>query len=42
MPYGAVGVTWWLVEFAAEAISVDWVRAVIRNGSLAQRYGNAA
>lgn len=35
-PYGAVGATWWLVEFAADAVSVDWVRAVIGDGPPAQ------
>ena len=31
-PYAAVGATWWLVEFPWDAVSVDQVRAVIRDG----------
>jgi alkanesulfonate monooxygenase SsuD/methylene tetrahydromethanopterin reductase-like flavin-dependent oxidoreductase (luciferase family) len=34
-PYGAVGATWWLVEFPWDALSVDQVRAVIRDGPAA-------
>jgi hypothetical protein len=34
-PYRAAGATWWLVEFAAEAVSADSARAVIRDGALA-------
>jgi hypothetical protein len=30
--YAAAGVTWWLVEFSWDAISVDQVRGVIRDG----------
>jgi hypothetical protein len=33
--FRSAGVTWWLVEFAVEAGSVDSVRAVIRDGALA-------
>jgi alkanesulfonate monooxygenase SsuD/methylene tetrahydromethanopterin reductase-like flavin-dependent oxidoreductase (luciferase family) len=31
-PYIAAGATWWLVEFPWDAVSVDQVRAVIRDG----------
>jgi alkanesulfonate monooxygenase SsuD/methylene tetrahydromethanopterin reductase-like flavin-dependent oxidoreductase (luciferase family) len=31
-PYAAAGATWWLVEFPWDAVSVDQVRAVIRDG----------
>jgi alkanesulfonate monooxygenase SsuD/methylene tetrahydromethanopterin reductase-like flavin-dependent oxidoreductase (luciferase family) len=31
-PYVAAGATWWLVEFPWDAVSVDQVRAVIRDG----------
>jgi alkanesulfonate monooxygenase SsuD/methylene tetrahydromethanopterin reductase-like flavin-dependent oxidoreductase (luciferase family) len=31
-PYAAAGATWWLVEFPWDAVSVDQVRAVIREG----------
>jgi alkanesulfonate monooxygenase SsuD/methylene tetrahydromethanopterin reductase-like flavin-dependent oxidoreductase (luciferase family) len=31
-PYAAVGATWWMVEFPSEAVSVDQVRRVIRDG----------
>ena len=31
-PYLAAGATWWLVEFPWDALSVDQVRAVIRDG----------
>lgn len=31
-PYAAVGATWWLVEFPGDAVSVDQVRGVIRDG----------
>jgi alkanesulfonate monooxygenase SsuD/methylene tetrahydromethanopterin reductase-like flavin-dependent oxidoreductase (luciferase family) len=34
-PYAAAGATWWLVEFPAEAATVDLVRAVIRDGPAA-------
>jgi alkanesulfonate monooxygenase SsuD/methylene tetrahydromethanopterin reductase-like flavin-dependent oxidoreductase (luciferase family) len=34
-PYVAAGATWWLVEFPWDAVSVDQVRAVIRDGPLA-------
>jgi alkanesulfonate monooxygenase SsuD/methylene tetrahydromethanopterin reductase-like flavin-dependent oxidoreductase (luciferase family) len=30
VPYGDAGATWWLVEFPAEAVSIDQVRGVIR------------
>ena len=35
-PYRDAGATWSLVEFAAEAVSIDGVRSVVRNGPLAQ------
>ena len=31
-PYAAAGATWWLVEFPWDALSIDQVRAVIRDG----------
>jgi alkanesulfonate monooxygenase SsuD/methylene tetrahydromethanopterin reductase-like flavin-dependent oxidoreductase (luciferase family) len=31
-PYAAVGATWWMVGFPWDAVSVDQVRAVIRDG----------
>jgi alkanesulfonate monooxygenase SsuD/methylene tetrahydromethanopterin reductase-like flavin-dependent oxidoreductase (luciferase family) len=31
-PYAAAGATWWLVEFPWDALSVDQVRTVIRDG----------
>jgi alkanesulfonate monooxygenase SsuD/methylene tetrahydromethanopterin reductase-like flavin-dependent oxidoreductase (luciferase family) len=31
-PYAAAGATWWLVEFPWDALSVEQVRAVIREG----------
>ena len=31
-PYFAAGATWWLVEFPWDALSIDQVRAVIRDG----------
>jgi alkanesulfonate monooxygenase SsuD/methylene tetrahydromethanopterin reductase-like flavin-dependent oxidoreductase (luciferase family) len=34
-PYAAAGATWWLVEFPWEAVSVDQVRGVIRDGPAA-------
>jgi alkanesulfonate monooxygenase SsuD/methylene tetrahydromethanopterin reductase-like flavin-dependent oxidoreductase (luciferase family) len=34
-PYRAAGATWWLAEFAADAVSVDRVHAVIRDGPIA-------
>jgi alkanesulfonate monooxygenase SsuD/methylene tetrahydromethanopterin reductase-like flavin-dependent oxidoreductase (luciferase family) len=34
-PYRAAGATWWLAEFAAAAVSVDRVHAVIRDGPIA-------
>lgn len=34
-PYVAVGATWWLVEFPPDAVSVDQVRGVLRNGPAA-------
>jgi alkanesulfonate monooxygenase SsuD/methylene tetrahydromethanopterin reductase-like flavin-dependent oxidoreductase (luciferase family) len=33
--YAAAGATWWLVEFPWDAVSVDQVRAVIRDGPAA-------
>ena len=34
-PYFAAGATWWLVEFPWDAVSIDQVRAVIRDGPAA-------
>jgi alkanesulfonate monooxygenase SsuD/methylene tetrahydromethanopterin reductase-like flavin-dependent oxidoreductase (luciferase family) len=34
-PYAAAGATWWLVEFPAQAATVDLVGAVIRDGPVA-------
>jgi alkanesulfonate monooxygenase SsuD/methylene tetrahydromethanopterin reductase-like flavin-dependent oxidoreductase (luciferase family) len=34
-PYAAAGATWWLVEFPWDALSVEQVRAVIREGPAA-------
>jgi alkanesulfonate monooxygenase SsuD/methylene tetrahydromethanopterin reductase-like flavin-dependent oxidoreductase (luciferase family) len=34
-PYAAAGATWWLVEFPWDTLSVDQVRAVIRDGPAA-------
>jgi alkanesulfonate monooxygenase SsuD/methylene tetrahydromethanopterin reductase-like flavin-dependent oxidoreductase (luciferase family) len=34
-PYAAAGASWWLVEFPWDALSVDQVRAVIRDGPAA-------
>src|ERR687898_152451 len=34
-PYAATGATWWLVEFPWDALSVDEVRSVIRDGPAA-------
>jgi probable F420-dependent oxidoreductase len=31
-PYAAAGATWWVVDFPADALSVDQVRGVIRDG----------
>jgi alkanesulfonate monooxygenase SsuD/methylene tetrahydromethanopterin reductase-like flavin-dependent oxidoreductase (luciferase family) len=31
-PYGAAGATWWVVDFPADAVTVDLVRGVIRDG----------
>jgi alkanesulfonate monooxygenase SsuD/methylene tetrahydromethanopterin reductase-like flavin-dependent oxidoreductase (luciferase family) len=31
-PYHSAGATWWLVEFLSDALSVDGVRGVIRDG----------
>jgi alkanesulfonate monooxygenase SsuD/methylene tetrahydromethanopterin reductase-like flavin-dependent oxidoreductase (luciferase family) len=31
-PYRAAGATWWLVDFPADAVSVDLVRGVLRDG----------
>ena len=36
-PYVAAGATWWLVEFPWDALSVDQVRTVIRDGPAAPR-----
>jgi hypothetical protein len=32
LPFGEAGATWWLVEFPADAASIDLVRGVIREG----------
>lgn len=34
-PYCAAGATWWQAEFAADAVSVDRMHAVIRDGQIA-------
>jgi len=34
-PYAAAGATWWLVEFPAQAATVDRVRTIIRDGPAA-------
>ena len=34
-PYAAAGATWWLVEFPWDALSIDQVRAVTRDGPAA-------
>ena len=34
-PYAGAGATWWLVEFPWDALSVDQVRAVTRDGPAA-------
>ena len=31
-PYAAAGATWWVVDFPGDAVSVDQVRGVIREG----------
>ena len=31
-PYRAAGATWWVVDFPGDAVSIDLVRAVIRDG----------
>jgi alkanesulfonate monooxygenase SsuD/methylene tetrahydromethanopterin reductase-like flavin-dependent oxidoreductase (luciferase family) len=36
LPYAAAGATWWAVEFPPEALTVDLVRAVIRDGPFTQ------
>jgi alkanesulfonate monooxygenase SsuD/methylene tetrahydromethanopterin reductase-like flavin-dependent oxidoreductase (luciferase family) len=36
VPYAAAGATWWMVEFQPDALSVDGVRAVIRDGPIPQ------
>ena len=38
-PYAAAGATWWVVEFPAEAVSVDQVRGVIREGPFGRGEG---
>ncbi|MBD0322589.1 MAG: LLM class flavin-dependent oxidoreductase [Aldersonia sp.] len=35
LPYVKAGATWWLPEFAPEAVSLDEVRGVLRDGPLA-------
>jgi alkanesulfonate monooxygenase SsuD/methylene tetrahydromethanopterin reductase-like flavin-dependent oxidoreductase (luciferase family) len=34
-PYAAAGATWWLVEFPPDALSLDLVRGVLRDGPAA-------
>ena len=36
LPYARAGATWWLPEFAPEAVSLDAMRGVLRDGPLAQ------
>lgn len=36
LPYVEAGATWWLPEFPPEDVSLDTVRGVLRDGSLAQ------
>lgn len=36
-PYATAGATWWLAEFEPEAVSLDQVRGVLRDGPAAQR-----
>ena len=31
-PYARAGATWWLAEFPPEAVSLDYVRGVLRDG----------
>ena len=31
-PYAEAGATWWVVDFPGDAVSVDQVRGVIRDG----------
>ena len=31
-PYAAAGATWWLVDFPGDAVSVDQIRGVLRDG----------
>jgi hypothetical protein len=31
-PYAKAGATWWLTEFDPEAVSLDQVRGVLRDG----------
>jgi hypothetical protein len=35
-PYAAAGATWWVVDFPGDAVSVDLVRGVIRDGPFAE------
>jgi alkanesulfonate monooxygenase SsuD/methylene tetrahydromethanopterin reductase-like flavin-dependent oxidoreductase (luciferase family) len=37
MPYADAGATWWLPELAPEAVSLDAVRGVLRDGPMAPR-----
>jgi alkanesulfonate monooxygenase SsuD/methylene tetrahydromethanopterin reductase-like flavin-dependent oxidoreductase (luciferase family) len=37
VPYAKAGATWWLPEFAPEAVSLDAVRGVLRDGPMAPR-----
>jgi hypothetical protein len=39
-PYREAGATWWLVAPEWEGISVDLVRAVIREGPAASQHGS--
>jgi hypothetical protein len=34
-PYAKVGATWWMTDFAPEAVSLDEVRGVLRDGPAA-------
>src|SRR4051794_16972143 len=36
-PYAAAGATWWVVDFPGDAVSVDHVRGVIRDGPFGDR-----
>jgi hypothetical protein len=36
VPFAEAGATWWLPELAPDAVSVDAVRAVLRDGPMTQ------